>query len=151
MSLFGRNYWPVDVIVLYIVRWVKKVQICQKWFRLQSLELFATNVKSLKRKTKDSVTLSEEAQLYESIWTEWLTSGSKSFAYSKMKKKLKTCQKWFWVDFLQLFGANTGLFQLTTFTSKYLFTLAEETQFISDDSVGMVGQWMQKFGLQLNE
>ena len=68
------------------------MQICQKWFRLDSLELFAPNVKSLKR-TKDSVTLSEEAQLHESIWTEWLTSGSKSFAYSKMSKKTENLSK----------------------------------------------------------
>ena len=93
------------------------MQIWQKWFRLHSLGPFAPNSKLLKRKTKDSVTLSEKVQLYESIWTEWLASRSKSFVYSKMSKKIENLSK-------MVLGA---LF--ATFCSQYQIVPIKDTYF----------------------
>ena len=93
------------------------MQIWQKCFRLHSFGPFAANSKSLKRKTKDSVTLSEEVQLYESIWTECLVSRSKSFAYSKMSKKIENLSK-------MVLGA---LF--ATFCSQYQIVPIKDTYF----------------------
>ena len=54
----------------------------------------------------------------------------KNLVYTKMSKKIKTCQKCFTVHSLDLLGANTRSFQVKALISKDLLTLARESQFI---------------------
>ena len=57
----------------------------------------------------------------------------------KLLKKLKICQKCFGVHSLQLFAANTRLFQVKKLLSQKMVTTSDVAQFIrtnSDTSIG---------------
>ena len=146
MSRFRQKGQPIEVKVWPIVNWVKKkLKTCQKWLGVHSLEVFTANTRSFQIKTLISLRTRSPLQRrhfsYEPIRTEVSGSRSKSLVYSKLsQKKLKTCQKWFGVHYLELFATYTRPFQIKTIISKDSVTLTKETQFIWLNSERRVGQ-----------
>ena len=134
----------------------QKLKICQKWFLVHLLELFAADTRSFQLKAlacKKLVTLSEKGQFiwansFGPIRTVASVIRIKSLTYTIIpQKKLKICQKWFRVYSLELFPANTRSFQAKTFFSKKLLSLSEEAQFIWANSESRFGHKNQKFDL----
>ena len=99
-------------------KFLKKLKICQKWFRVHTLEPFSADTRSLQVRTlspKRLVTLPRRHTSFEPIRTVGSLIRSKSLTYPKIpQKKLKICPKWFGVHTLEHFAADTRSLQVKT-------------------------------------